>query len=128
VNIAELIATVLDRPATRVLNAADPEAPDVTAIGAAVAAVYGADLRLVPMTGPPQAGVGASPWSVERPLVVSMERALALGYRPVASYAEAVGAACRSAEASIQAGVELPPYMRGLFDYRGEDAWLEAHS
>lgn len=53
-----------------------------------------------------------------------MARAAALGYSPMASYEEAVGDACRSAETAARAGVALPPYLTGMFDYAAEDAFL----
>jgi nucleoside-diphosphate-sugar epimerase len=127
-NIAELIPVVLSAPASRVLHAADPDPPDVTAIGAAVANVYGHRWRSVPFDGPPRGSVGESPWSIPRPILLDMTAAEALGYRPVTTYAQAVGAACRSAEAMVAAGLQLPAYMGGMFDYAAEDAWLDAHA
>jgi nucleoside-diphosphate-sugar epimerase len=126
-NIAELIRVVLTAPATQVLHAADPDPPDVSAIGAAVAEAYGHAWRLAAFEGPPQGPVGDSPWCIPRPIVLDMAAAHALGYRPVTTYPQAVAAACRSAEAMIAAGLDLPPYMRGMFHYAAEDAWLEAH-
>ncbi|HEY5072513.1 MAG TPA: NAD-dependent epimerase/dehydratase family protein [Caulobacteraceae bacterium] len=123
-NIAELIAVCLAAPATRVLNAADPEALTVMAIGEAIAAVYGHDLKLVAFQGPPSGGVGAHPWCVPRAVVVDMSRAGELGYRPVVHYRDAVAAACRSAEAAAAAGVVFPEYLTAMFDYVAEDAFL----
>ena len=51
-NIAELIAVCLATPATRVLNAADPEALTVSAIAQAIADVYGYELALRPAQTP----------------------------------------------------------------------------
>jgi nucleoside-diphosphate-sugar epimerase len=123
-NIAELIRTVLGRPATRVLHAADPEAPTVSAIGAAIAGAMGAELDLAPFEGPPQKGVGAHPWGAAHPIVLDMRRAEALGYRAVGGYADLVGEACRSAEAAARAGIAFAPYLLTMFDYAAEDAWL----
>jgi nucleoside-diphosphate-sugar epimerase len=121
VNIAELIRVVLEAPATQVLNAADPDAPSVAEIGRAIGEVYGAELDLVLLDGPAREGVGATPWSVPRPLIADMSRAAALGYRPVATYRKAVGPACRSAEALAAAGVPFAPYLEKMFDYAAED-------
>lgn len=123
-NIAELIAVCLATPATRVLNAADPEALTVSAIAQAIADVYDYDLALRPFEGPPVGGVGAHPWCLPKPLVVDMSRALALGYLPVTDYRQAVGAACRSAEAAAASGVAFPEYITAMFDYPAEDGFL----
>lgn len=128
VNIAELVRVVLAAPTTAVLNIADPEAPSVAEIGTAIAGFYGHDLRLVPVDGPVVGGVGQNPWGGPHPLIVSTARAEALGYQPAADYTEAVGAACRSAEAMAAAGVAFPEYILKLFDYAAEDAWLESHA
>jgi len=124
VNIAELIRVVLAAPATRVLNAADPEALSVAEIGRIIADVYGVELDLVLLDGPPKDGVGGTPWSGPRPLIADMSRATALGYRPVATYREAIGPACRTAEALAAADVPFAPYLAKLFDYAAEDARL----
>jgi nucleoside-diphosphate-sugar epimerase len=121
VNIAELIGVVLRAPATQVLNAADPEALSVAEIGRAIAAIYGVELDLVPLDGAPKHGVGATPWSGPLPLIADMSRAEALGYRPVATYEQSIGAACKSAEALAAAGVPFAPYLAKMFDYAAED-------
>jgi nucleoside-diphosphate-sugar epimerase len=125
-NIAELVRVVLDRPGTRVLNAVDPEALTVLEIGEAIAASYGHDWRLIPFEGPPKTGVGAHPWAIPRPIVMDMARAAELGYRPLARYQDAVGEACRSIEASAEAGLAFPDYILKMFDYAAEDAFLQA--
>ncbi|HZZ88202.1 MAG TPA: NAD-dependent epimerase/dehydratase family protein [Caulobacteraceae bacterium] len=124
VNIAELIRVALETPATQILNAADPDAPSVAEIGRAVAEVYGVELDLVLLDGPPKGGVGATPWGIPRPIIADTSRAAALGYRPVATYSEAIGAACRSAEALAAAGVPFAPYLAQMFDYAAEDVRL----
>ena len=124
VNIAELIRVALAAPATRVLNAADPEALSAAEIGRIIAEFYGVELDLVLLDGPPKDGIGGTPWSGPRPLIADMSRAEALGYRPVATYREAIGPACRSAEALAAAGVPFVPYLAKMFDYAAEDARL----
>ena len=124
VNIAELIRVVLQAPATQVLNAADPEALSVAEIGRTIAATYGVEIDLVLLDGAPDKGVGGTPWSTPLPLVADMSRADALGYRPVATYAQSVAAACKSAEALAGAGVPFAPYLAKMFDYAAEDARL----
>jgi nucleoside-diphosphate-sugar epimerase len=123
-NIAELIITILDQPATRILHAADPEALTVTRIGEAIARAMGAKLDLVRFEGLPEKGVGGHPWGAAHPIVLDMRRAEALGYRAVGGYADLVGEACRSAEAAAGAGAVFVPYLLAMFDYAAEDAWL----
>jgi nucleoside-diphosphate-sugar epimerase len=125
VNLAELIRVVAEAPGARVLNAADPEALSVAEIGRVIAGLYGVELDLVLLDGAAENGVGGSPWGTPLPIVADMARAAALGYRPVATYAEAIGAACRSAEALAAAGVAFVPYLMAMFDYAAEDARLE---
>ncbi len=121
-NIARLCRLALRRPGTRVLNAADPKALDVAGIGRAIGAHYGIELDLVRLPGPPKRGVGANPWCIPTPLVLDMTRARALDYRAAVGYEDAVGAACRSAEAFAAAGMAFPAYIEALFDYAAEDA------
>jgi nucleoside-diphosphate-sugar epimerase len=125
-NIAELTRVTLKTPETRILNIADPEAPTVSEIGAAVARVYGHEFALAPFEGPPRGGVGGHPWATPRPLIVDTRRAEAIGYRPVATYEGAVGEACRSIEALADAGAVFPEYILKLFDYAAEDALLNS--
>jgi nucleoside-diphosphate-sugar epimerase len=127
-NIAQLILRCLEARGAHVLNAADPDPPTVREIGALIAAHYASAIQLAAFPGPPKGPVGSHPWCVARPLVVDMTRALALGYRPVTTYAEALGAACAAAEAAAGAGIALPAYFESLFDYAAEDAFLEAAS
>jgi nucleoside-diphosphate-sugar epimerase len=121
VNIAELIRVALEAPATQVLNAADPEALSVAEIGQVIGALYGAAPELVLLDGPPVHRVGATPWGGPSPLIADMSRSAALGYRPAATYQQAIGAACRSAEALAAAGAPFAPYLTGMFDYAAED-------
>jgi nucleoside-diphosphate-sugar epimerase len=127
-NIAELTRVVLRAPATQVLNIADPSAPTALEIGAMIAAFQGHEWRLVPFEGRPVGSVGAHPWCVPRPIIVDLSRAEALGYRAATTYRDAVGAACRSAEALAAAGVAFAPYLAAMFDYAAEDAWLAART
>ena len=121
-NIAELCRVALEGAETGVFNAADPQALTVSEIGHAIAALYAAELELVPLPGPPINGVGEHPWCIPSPVVLDMDRAKAAGYLPVASYHDGLAEACRSAEAMAAAGApfsaELGPQ---AFDYDAED-------
>ncbi len=92
VNLGEMIRLAAARPASRVLNAGDPVAPTVAEIGAAVSAVLGHEpIEVLIDEGSAAAGIGDTPWSAPRPVVMDTSRAAAeLGYRPLASYCEAV--------------------------------------
>ncbi|MFC0680259.1 NAD-dependent epimerase/dehydratase family protein [Lysobacter korlensis] len=89
-NIAALIALCAEQPGNRALNAVDDEAPTVAEIGQIIFGAMGWDAEIVPLEGPPVERVGASPWGVPSPLVLSMDAAHRLGYRPAATYADAV--------------------------------------
>jgi nucleoside-diphosphate-sugar epimerase len=126
-NIAELCRNALDQPATRILNAVDPEALTITDIGTAIASVYGVALDLIPLPGPPRGVVGEHPWCVPAPVVMDMSRAEALGYRPVTRYRDMIAEVCRSAEAAAGAGITFPYYLSPrYFDYAAEDAVMGA--
>ena len=123
-NIAELARVALEAGGTRILNAADPRALSVAEIGRAIGRAYNRDLDLTLLPGPPRRGVGATPWSVAGPLIVDTSRGEALGYRPVTGFEDAIGEACRSAEALAAQGAPFAPYLATMFDYAAEDAAL----
>ena len=126
-NIAELCRVALERPETRVLNAADPEALTVTQIGEAIASLYGAEIELVTFPGAPERGVGEHPWCVPKPVVLDMRCAEAVGYRPVTGYRESLAEVCRSAERMARDGSHLFSDELGIevFDYAAEDDLFE---
>ncbi|WLQ32449.1 NAD(P)-dependent oxidoreductase [Streptomyces castrisilvae] len=135
-NVAELIRLAALRPGSRVLNAADPQAPTVAEIGEAVDAVLGRSTETVLMPGAPSdEGVGSTPWSVPLPIVYDMTAAeRELGYRPVTGYAESLPETVAWITAQL-AGRDwqdaypamVRSYGTGLFDYTAEDAWLREH-
>jgi nucleoside-diphosphate-sugar epimerase len=131
-NLAELIRLACLTPGTRVLNCGDPSPPSVSEIAALVAGASGHGFTQVLVNGPaPNPGVGETPWSVPRPMVVAMDAAeRELGYRPVTTYAESVGETCawlREAVGDRDWREVLPGlavYPWELFDYEAEDRWL----
>ncbi|MFF1925375.1 NAD-dependent epimerase/dehydratase family protein [Streptomyces sp. NPDC058221] len=135
-NIAELIRLAALRPGSRVLNAADPQAPTVAEIGEAVDAVLGRETETVLMPGAASPeGVGLSPWGAPHPIVYDMTAAeRELGYRPVTGYAESLPETVEWITGQL-AGRDwtdaypamVRSYGRGLFDYAAEDAWLERY-
>lgn len=135
-NAAELIRLAARRPGPRVLNAADPQAPTVAEIGAAIDAVLGRETETVLVDGPaPEGGVGDTPWSGAHPVVYDMAAAeRELGYRPVTGYVESLPETVEwlAGELAGRDWREAFPkmarnYGEVLFDYAAEDAWLEAY-
>lgn len=94
VNVAELVRLAGEHPGRRVLNAVDDPAPTALEIGQAVFAHLGHGGEFVLLDGPAVDGVGAHPWAVPKPLVLSMEGARsALGYEAVGSHRATIGSA-----------------------------------
>ena len=133
-NIAALVHVAAGSPGQRILNIADPEALPLSEIAGAIASACGFSGRLVALPDvdayPP--AVGCTPWSVQRPFVLDMTAAMALGYRPQTGYPETVGPIC---DWLVQAteGADwralfpvLASYPYDLFDYQAEDALLGA--
>ncbi|KQX57384.1 MULTISPECIES: NAD-dependent epimerase/dehydratase family protein [unclassified Streptomyces] len=133
-NLAELIRLAAAKPGSRVLNGADPEAPTVAEIGAAIDAVLGAESETVLIEGAPDGLVGLTPWTSEHPIVYDMTAAeRELGYRPVVSYAASLPETVAWLSERV-AGREWREVFPGLgkygvdfFDYAAEDAWLASH-
>jgi len=133
-NIAALIAAITNNPITGVLNAADPDAPSVAEIGRAIMTTVGIEATLVGNTDPGYPpGVGASPWAVPEAFVLSDVAARSIGYEPVADYADTMPVAClwlmKQPVQDWRAKFPiLASYPRDLFDYAGEDVWLEVRT
>ncbi|MCF3961479.1 NAD-dependent epimerase/dehydratase family protein [Streptomyces fuscigenes] len=137
-NIGELIRLAARAPGSRVLNAADPQAPSVAEIAAAIGRVMGVETPAVPFDGPPAAdGVGDTPWSVPHPVVLDMAAAeRELGYRPLTTYADSLPATVDYLTARLAAHGDwreafpamAATYGDALFDYASEDAWWAART
>lgn len=133
-NLGELIRLAAARPGSRVLNGADPEAPTVAGIGAAIDAAMGVSSETVLFEGPAgQDMVGLTPWTTSRPVVCDMSAAeRELGYRPVVSYEESLPGTVEWLAATVagrdwrDAFPGLVKYGVDFFDYAAEDAWLAA--
>lgn len=87
-----------------IFNVADPVALTTGALVQSVAAAMGRELRLVDATG---TDLGHTPWSTPRPVVLSLEAALATGWQRPPAY-----------------GDTLPPYLDYLLAHR--DDWQTA--
>ncbi|MCW2975395.1 MAG: Reductase [Actinomycetia bacterium] len=125
-NLAELVRLAAASPAKRVVNGGDPDPPSVLEIGRAIAAALGHEFEevLVPETGYERREL-SNPWAVPFPLLVDMGLAgRELGYRPVTTYADAVGETC---DWLVEEGAHRDwsgTYLGRYFDYAAEDALL----
>ncbi|HEY0248747.1 MAG TPA: NAD-dependent epimerase/dehydratase family protein [Gryllotalpicola sp.] len=126
-NIAALVQAVAAQPGTRVLNAADADAPTGLQIAAAVAAHTGHRFEPELLEDDVDAKYGAHPWDVVPPVVLDGTAAQALGFQP-RSYADTVGAELdwllREHELGGTSRFDDDPYFAPFLDYRLEDAYL----
>ena len=126
-NVGELVRLIAATPRTGVYNCGDPDPPTVLEIARAIAAA--ADHRFCELLLPDPVGrgtIGATPWSVPKPLLVDMTKAERdLGYRPATRWQDALprqvdwllGATqSRAWQEVLPRGAE---YLR--FDYEAED-------
>ena len=131
-NLAELVRLLAAAPRTDVYNCGDPDPPKlleiVRTIGAATRHSFTEVLLAEPLA---RGDVGATPWSVPKPLLVDMRKAeRELGYRPATRWADALP---RQVEWLVEStsGRDwrdvLPrgaQYLR--FDYEAEDELVRA--
>lgn len=124
-NLACLVETVADRPGARILNSADPDAPDARAIARTIADHLGHSWEEVLLDGSAPADLGRTPWSAPNPIVLDMSAAESLGYRPAGDHAttvrEAVDWLIRTADEQRALN---HPFFDGRFDYAAEDDYL----
>ena len=129
-NIAALVEVVAAKPAARVLNIADPDAPSGLEIARTIAHLLDHDWQEVLLAGDAVGNVGLHPWDARPPRLLDTSAAVELGYAPVGNYAATVAEevdwllmAARTGDAA-----SLPrnddPFFAPLFDYDGEDRFL----
>ena len=133
VNLAEIILAAAARPEQRILNAADPDAPDIKTMAGVVASHMGYEWNEVLLPPDAPAGLGRTPWNKTSPVILDTTAALELGYEPVGDYASTVGDEIDwLVEIAIRTnGIHLPDvinnqYFEHLFDYQAEDDYLAA--
>ena len=106
--------------------AGDPDPPTVRQIGEILAGMLGWNGRFVPL--PPEAQIGQTPFSVPYDFTVSMAGAQAIGYRPAATYPEALRPYLAWMQANAADWKTAFPmfghYPSDPFDYAAEDAVL----
>jgi nucleoside-diphosphate-sugar epimerase len=127
-NLAELVALAAERPASRVLNAADEAAPTVQEISRAIAGVLDHEREEVLVEDD---AIGRTPWSSPRPVVLDMEAARTeLGYADAVAYEPALREACDWLVAATSGRDwrevldKFAAYYPAAFDYEAEDAFL----
>lgn len=137
--IAELTRLCAESPGRRVLNVADDDVT-VTDIAEAVFDAMGHRVELVPVPGAPAHGVGSTPWSTPKPIVLSTQRAKdELGFEPPAPYRASVRTDIEWIVDVVNGGKRRGVSWRTLFphlvnryradawfDYAAEDAFLSA--
>src|SRR5215831_14038811 len=129
-NIAALTRVVIEAPASRILNIADPSASSVAEIAKTIAQHMGYEGQIVEMPGDDYpATVGRTPYSVPRPFILDVRAAGELGYSPATTYADAVKLTCNWLVETASDGdwLERFPWFRpppDLFDYPQEDRLL----
>ena len=131
-NIAALIEVVAAKPGRRILNCADPDAPDGRQIARTIAGHLGHAWDEVLLDGAP-GGLGRHPWDTRPPVVLDLTAAAQLGYQPAGDYAGTVAAAVDWLVAAARGGPDadlVPPaddeYFARYFDYPTEDRYLAA--
>lgn len=123
-NIAALVETVAARPGARILNIADPDAPNGLEIARTVARHLGHRWEEVLLDE--DGSLGDHPWNRPHPVVLDTSAALELGYVPAGDYAATV-----AAELDWLTGLAEPPadpFFDGYFDYAAEDRYLASGS
>lgn len=131
VNLAALIEVVAAKPGTRILNSADPDAPNALEISRAIARCLHHSWREVLLDDEDEL-LGRHPWDAAHPIVLDMAAALELGYVPVGTYAETVAAevqwlaagATNSIDGALLAQGLDAAFFESMFDYAAEDRYL----
>ena len=131
VNLAALVEFCATQPGHRILNSADPDAPDGLTISRLVAAHLAHTWSEVLLDATAPDDLGDHPWNTLPRFVLDTSAAERLGFVPVGSYADTFRAEVdwlvTSARAGDPHGILPPPddpYFQRFFDYPEEDAWL----
>ncbi|MFI5085214.1 MAG: NAD-dependent epimerase/dehydratase family protein [Actinomycetales bacterium] len=125
VNTAALIEMVAALPGRRIVNSADPDAPNGREIARAVADYLGHDWDEILLGDDADPDLGAHPWDFTPPLVLDTTASRALGYEPAGTFAETIPAEIDWLLASpAHRPAADDPFFGRLTDYRAEDAYL----
>lgn len=130
-NIAALIEVVAACPGRRILNSADPDAPNGLQIARTIARHLGREWDEVLLDADAPLWLGNHPWDAPYPVVLDLSAASELGYLPVGDYAATV---VEELDWLVwisrgEGAARLPPgldedFFVGSFDYEAEDDWL----
>jgi nucleoside-diphosphate-sugar epimerase len=126
-NLARLVLACAIRPATRVLNAADPDTPTAADVVTAIAAACGQSVEVAGLSPDADDDLGWSPWSSWPPFLLDTSAAEVLGYTPAGSYAETVHPTAQwlfTIDRAKRAQLDAASYLEGRFDYALDDAGL----
>ena len=127
VNTAALVECVSSRPGVRILNSADPDAPNARQIAQTIARHLGHQWEEVLLDETAPEGLGDHPWDFRPPVVLSTRASLDLGYEPVGTYAgtipHQIDWLLRIA-ASGADPVAHDPFFEHFLDYRQEDGLI----
>jgi nucleoside-diphosphate-sugar epimerase len=133
-NIAALIEVVAARPAPRILNSADPDAPSALEISRTIAGQLDHVWDEVLLGDDADEALGRHPWDARPPIVLDMSAAAELGYTPVGDYATTVAdevewlvATARRGEGAENLPGPDDPYFGPMLDYAAEDRFLAVH-
>lgn len=134
-NIAALIEVVAAKPGRRILNSADPDAPNALEISRVIARQLDHSWDEVLLDGGEDPELGGHPWDARYPVVLDTSAALQLGYQPAGDYAATVadevewlvGAARSLDSVRFRAGLDRE-YFRPMFNYGAEDQHLAARA
>lgn len=127
-NIAALVEVVAHDPGARILNSADPDAPNALEISRIVAAHLGHRWREVLLDEHAPADLGRHPWDRIPAIRLDTTAARQLGYQPAGDYATTV---TTELDWLVATAEQLPPdfeheYFAPMLDYAAEDAYLAA--
>ncbi|GAA1860475.1 NAD(P)H-binding protein [Paeniglutamicibacter psychrophenolicus] len=127
-NTAALIEVVAANPGTRILNSADPDAPTGLQIARTIAAHLGHHWDEILLDDDRAPCLGDHPWNFFPPIVLDTSASVALGYRPVGSYAQTVGAELDWLLADpAHRPADDDPRFTPFTDYAAEDEFLRVH-
>jgi nucleoside-diphosphate-sugar epimerase len=131
VNTAALIERVAAVPGARILNSADPDAPNGLEIARAITALLEYAWQELLLDHDDASGLGQHPWDARPPIILDTRASLQLGYVPVGTYAETVGEAIGYLVNANRTGA-VPASFDTLFstytDYAAEDAYLASRT
>jgi len=88
-NLAALVERVAAVPGQRILNSADPDAPNGLQIARTIAAYLGHEWEEI-LLEENSSDLGRHPWDAHPPIILDTRASLQLGYVPAGTYAETV--------------------------------------